>query len=78
MGLKIDSVKTRVEGDLDHIGVVDPDRVRPGFLEVRLKVEIEGDIGDEKKELIMNEAENKCPVTDSLKNPVNVKFELLQ
>ena len=76
MDLEVDSVKTTVEGDLDHVGVVDPEKIRPGLLDVRLEVSIEGELTKAEKEKLIKHAENKCPVTDSLKKPVDVSFRL--
>lgn len=76
MGMEIDSVKTVVEGDIDYEGMVNPDEVRPGVGEIRVKVNLKGDLDEEEKQKIVEQAEHSCPVTDTLKNRVNVRFEL--
>jgi putative redox protein len=76
MGMKIDSVKTEVEGDIDYEGMVNPDEVRPGVGEIRMKVDLNGDLYEEGKQKIVERAEQSCPVTDTLKNQVNIRFGL--
>ncbi len=75
MNLNPDSVSTTVEGDIDYEGMVNPEKVRPGVGEIRVKVEMEGDLSKAEKEKIVDQAEKSCPVTDTLKNEVNVSFE---
>lgn len=77
MDLKIDSVRTKVEGDIDYEGMVNPKKVRPGVGEIRVMVELIGDLDEEKKRKVVERAERSCPVTDTLKNQVNVGFELV-
>lgn len=75
MNLNLDSVSTKVEGDIDYDGMVNPEKVRPGVSEIRVKVEMNGDLSKGEKEKIVDRAEKSCPVTDTLKNEVNVSFE---
>lgn len=76
MDMEINSVKTEVEGDIDYEGMINPDEVRPGVGEIRVKVDLNGDLDEEKKQKIIKRAEQSCPVTDTLKNRVEVRFEL--
>ena len=53
----------------------DPDRLlgrkteaRPGFQEMRLKVNIDADLDDEAKQAFLDEIEQRCPVGDNLIN----------
>ncbi len=49
MDLEIDSVKTKVEGDIDYKGIINPEKVRPGVGEIRVKVNLKGDLADRGK-----------------------------
>ncbi|MFW6111689.1 MAG: OsmC family protein [Candidatus Bipolaricaulota bacterium] len=75
MELEIDSVSTEVEGDIDYSGIANPEKVRPGVGEIRVKVEVKGDLSEDQKRKIVETAENRCPVTDTLKHSVDVSFE---
>jgi len=75
MDLNLDSVRTEVEGDIDYSGMVNPEKVRPGVGEIRVKVEVEGNLNEDQKRKIVETAENRCPVTDTLKHSVDVSFE---
>ena len=53
----------------------DPDRLlgrkteaRPGFQEMRLKVNIDADLDDEAKQAFLDKIEQRCPVGDNLIN----------
>ena len=53
----------------------DPDRLlgrkteaRPGFQEIRLKVNIDADLDDEAKQAFLDKIEQRCPVGDNLIN----------
>lgn len=53
----------------------DPDRLlgrkteaRPGFQEMRLKVNIDADLDDETKQAFLDKIEQRCPVGDNLIN----------
>lgn len=53
----------------------DPDRLlgrkteaRPGFQEMRLKVNIDADLNDEAKQAFLDKIEQRCPVGDNLIN----------
>lgn len=78
LGLKVKSVESIVEGNLDLGGFLGVPGVRPGFQNVKAitKVKVEGD-PDKIKELLKI-AEERCPVLDILKNGVPVEVKIKQ
>lgn len=74
MGLRLDSVRCRLEGDLDLDGLMgkNPD-VRPGLQEVRMKLEIASDASPEQLEKFVQQVEKRCPVKNCLDLPVPIK-----
>jgi uncharacterized OsmC-like protein len=73
LGISIDSVTVRVEGDLDIRGFFGfDDSVRPGFTDVRVHVEVKGPETAERYEQLADAVDEHCPVLDLFKNPVPV------
>lgn len=72
MGVQYDSLSVELEGDIDSDGFLGKSDVRPGFLEVRYKVNIESNEPQEKIEEFIAYVEAHCPALDSLINPVKV------
>jgi uncharacterized OsmC-like protein len=70
-GLKIESIRSEYEGDLDLRGMLDlnPD-IRNGYREIRVKFKVKGDID----ESTVRELVRKSPVFDIVSNPVTVKL----
>jgi uncharacterized OsmC-like protein len=73
LGIDVDSVTVRVEGDLDLRGFfgVD-DTVRPGFTGVRVNVSIKGPESAERYQELASAVDAHCPVLDLFQNPVPV------
>ncbi len=73
LGVELDSITVRAEGDLDLRGFfgVD-DTVRPGFTAVRLAVTVAGAESDERYADLAAAVDEHCPVLDLFKNPVPV------
>ena len=70
-GLKIDSIQSEFEGDIDLQGLMDLNpNVRPGYREIRVKFKVKGDVD----EATVNELVRKSPVFDTLANPVRIKI----
>lgn len=76
-GVKIDSVRSEVEGDLDSDGFLgkNPD-ARNGFQAIRCTLHISGP-DKEAARSVAELAEERCPVGDCLKNPVPVSCEVV-
>jgi uncharacterized OsmC-like protein len=73
LGIEVDTVSVRVEGDLDLRGFfgVD-DTVRPGFTGVRIEVSVKGPETAERYQELATAVDNHCPVLDLFQNPVPV------
>jgi uncharacterized OsmC-like protein len=70
-GLKIDSIRSEFEGDLDLQGMLDLDpNVRSGYREIRVKFKVKGDLDAS----TVQELVRKSPVFDIVSNPVTVKI----
>ncbi|MBA1262098.1 OsmC family protein [Stutzerimonas stutzeri] len=65
--IELRSMRFEVEADYDPAGLLgrDPD-VRPGFQELRIKVEIDADLSREEKQALLEQIEKCCPVADNL------------
>jgi len=73
LGVKLDSITVRVEGDLDLRGFfgVD-DGVRPGLSAVRVEVTVAGPESEERYAELAAAVDEHCPVLDLFRNPVPV------
>jgi putative redox protein len=77
LGIELDSVSVRVEGDLDLRGFFGlDDTVRPGFTAVRVEVSVSGPESAERYAELAARVDEHCPVLDLFKNPVPVTREL--
>ena len=78
LGVKLDSITVRVEGDLDLRGFfgVD-DGVRPGLSAVRVEVTVAGPESEERYAELAVAVDEHCPVLDLFRNPVPVSCELV-
>jgi uncharacterized OsmC-like protein len=71
LGIALDTLTVRVEGDLDIRGFLGfDDRVRPGFSAVRVQVAITGPETPERYEQLAAAVDEHCPVLDLFRNPV--------
>ena len=77
LGIELDSLSVRVEGDLDLRGFfgVD-DSIRPGFTAVRVAVTVTGPESSERYAELAAAVDQHCPVLDLFQNPVPVTREL--
>ncbi len=71
-GIQYDHISVDLEGDIDTDGFLGLSDIRPGFLEVRYKVNIQSSESPEKIEEFITYVENHCPALDSLINGVKV------
>lgn len=76
-GVQLDSVRMEIEGDVDPDGFmgVNPD-VRNGLSDVRCRLIVSGPDKDAVRK-IAEMAEQRCPVSDSIQNPVPVSCEIV-
>ncbi len=78
MGVKLDQFDVALESDLDLHGLfaLDP-KVRPGISELRAKITIAGDADEETLRKIAKLGYKYSPVSDSVRNGVSVKPEIV-
>jgi uncharacterized OsmC-like protein len=73
LGIELDSLTVRVEGDLDLRGFFGTDdSVRPGFTAVRVEVAVTGPETEARYAELAAAVDEHCPVLDLFKNPVPV------
>lgn len=74
-GVKLDDFRVELEGDIDLDGFFNKSEVRPGYSDIRYTFRIKTDSPKEKVEEFMRFLESKCPVGDTIANPVNLKLK---
>lgn len=73
LGLSIDRISASAEGDLDVRGFFGlDDEVRPGFTEVRVRVDIAGPEHADAYRELQRVVDEHCPVLDLTRNPTPV------
>jgi len=73
-GIEIENIEVNLEGDMIRGGWVDEkDKERKGFREIRYEVRIKTKASAEKVNQLHKLVEEKCPVSDMLVNPTEVK-----
>ncbi|MNR49009.1 OsmC-like protein [compost metagenome] len=73
--MKLDDFVVEVEGDLDLDGFFDRSAVRPGYSDIRYTFRIKTDSPKDKVDEFIRFLESKCPVGDTLANPVNLTLQ---
>lgn len=73
-GVKLDDFQVDVEGDLDLDGFFNRSEVRPGYSDIRYTFRIKTGSPKEKVEEFVRFLESKCPVGDTIANPVNLQL----
>lgn len=79
LGITVDGIDIEAEGDLDVRGIFGKDdAVRPGFSEVRLRINISGPESAERYDELRQAVDEHCPVLDLLSNPTPVTSEVVK
>ena len=77
LGIQLDTVAVQVDGDLDLHGFFGFDEnTRPGFRDIRVRVELTGPETPERYEELRRHVDNHCPVLDLFRNQTPTKTEL--
>jgi uncharacterized OsmC-like protein len=77
MGIKINAVESRFEGDLDLRGFLGISNDVPvGYQEIRVYFKIDADVSEAKKEELLKMAQKYSPVYNSITRPISVSVEL--
>ncbi|HVM55123.1 MAG TPA: OsmC family protein [Acidimicrobiales bacterium] len=77
LGIELESVEARVEGDVDLRGFFGLDEeIRPGFRAIRLFVTVDGPEPAARYEELVDAVNAHCPVLDIVGNPVPITAEV--
>jgi uncharacterized OsmC-like protein len=77
LGIAVDTVETRVEGDLDLRGFFGLDEsIRPGFNRIRVFVTLRGPEPPVRYAELVDAVNEHCPVLDIVSNPVPVERDV--
>ncbi|HCP80314.1 MAG TPA: osmotically inducible protein C, partial [Octadecabacter sp.] len=72
-GIQLNSVKAKVEGDMDISGILGIDAdVRNGFSAIRVSFEIDAEATQEEIAAIVAQSQKRSAVFDIITNPTNV------
>ncbi|AGK55877.1 OsmC family protein [Bacillus sp. 1NLA3E] len=71
--INLEKLWIEVEGELNTDGFLNLSDVRPGYSDIRYNIHIETDAPRDRVEEFVTFVESKCPIGDTLANPVNVK-----
>jgi uncharacterized OsmC-like protein len=76
-GIKLKSVQSRLEGDLDLQGFLGMSETIPvAYQEIRVSFKIEADITDREKEELLEMAQKYSPVFNTVTKPITVRVTL--
>lgn len=72
------SIEVSVSGELDADALLGrPTRVRAGFGEILVRAKMDADLTDEQKRQFLKEVDERCPVSDNLRQLTQVTTELI-
>jgi uncharacterized OsmC-like protein len=78
-GIKINSIQTEMDGDIDVQGLLAlDDSVRPGYQAIRIKMHIDADCTEAELADLMNFAPGRSPVFDSVTQGVPVQVNWIK
>jgi len=76
-GIKIDSIESVLEGDIDLRGLLKIDKkVNPGYQGINITFKIESDASDETLEELIDLAKNVSPVANTISKPTPINVRL--
>lgn len=73
--VELEDFRVEVEGDIDLDGFFNRSDVRPGYSDIRYTFYVKTSSPREKVEEFVHFLESKCPVGDTIANPVNLKLD---
>jgi uncharacterized OsmC-like protein len=75
-GIRVDSVSTAMEGDIDLHGLLGlDDSVSPGYEQIRIKMDIKADCSDKELDELLAYTKDHSPVCNTVCRPVPVVVE---
>ncbi|MCL4429270.1 MAG: OsmC family protein [Chloroflexi bacterium] len=78
LGVKVKSVESTIQGDLDLGGFLGKPGIRPGFQNITAVTKLKAQGDPNQIKALLKIAEERCPVLDILKNGVPVKVQIEQ
>lgn len=78
-GIEVEAIDFELEGNLDlraFLGLVEPDRLRPGYDTIDVRYRVKADAPKETLEELCSYVQKTSPVVDALRNPVNVSVSM--
>ena len=76
--IELRGMRFEIEADYDPAGLLGRDpSVRPGFQELRIKVDIDADLDRDGKQALLEQIEQRCPVADNLTHGTRLVSVLL-
>lgn len=74
--IKIEELNMEAEGKIDLRGFRGEDHVRPGLSEIVVKVRMKSDADEKKVMELIKEAEEHCPIRDTIVNGCKVTLKI--
>ena len=77
-GIKIDSIESTLEGDIDLLGFLQLDEnVNPGYRGINISFKIESDASDETLQELIDLAKKASPVANTISRPTSINVKLV-
>ena len=77
-GIKIDSIESTLEGDIDLHGLLQLDDTNPGYQGINIAFKIESDASDEDLQELIELAKKVSPVANTVSRPTPINVRLLK
>ncbi len=77
-GVKIDSIESTLEGDIDLHGLLQLDDTNPGYQGINISFKIESDASDETLQELIELAKKASPVANTVSRPTPVHVKLVK
>ena len=77
-GIKIDSIESTLEGDIDLHGLLQLDDTNPGYQGINISFKIESDASDETLQELIELARKASPVANTIHRPTPVNVKLIR
>ncbi len=77
MGIEMKGIQIEIDGDLDPAKFVGKQtKERTGYREIRVSLKADSDADEETLGRWIEKVEERCPVTDNLRNPTPIRVSL--
>lgn len=76
--IELRGMRFEIEADYDPDGLLGRNpEVRPGFQEIRMRVDIDADLTEAQKQEFLEEVERRCPLADNLLYGTRLRSQLV-